>query len=297
MSIVYNSNIKSLPMLHQGKVRDNYEVDDKHLLMVTTDRLSAFDVILGEPIPHKGKVLNQMALFWFDLLKDVIPNHLTGIAPSQVVKDTELHLVRNRSVVVKKLKPILVEAVVRGYMSGSGWKDYKATGSICGINLPEGMRNSQKFNEPIFTPASKAEVGEHDENITYEKMQNLIGSELADKIKEKSVELYKKASEFALTRGIIIADTKFEFGLDENDNLVLMDEILTPDSSRFWTVDSYALDINPPSFDKQFVRDWLENQPWNKTAPAPQLPKDVQERTAAKYQEAFLRITGRPVSI
>ncbi len=297
MSIVYNSNIKSLPLLYQGKVRDNYIVDDKHLLMVTTDRLSAFDVILGEPIPHKGKVLNQMALFWFDLLKGIVPNHLTGINPSETVKDTELHLVRNRSVVVKKLKPILVEAVVRGYISGSGWKDYQSSGNICGIELPKGMKNSQKFEEPIFTPASKAEFGAHDENISFEKMQNLIGSDLANLIKQKSIELYTKARDFALTRGIIIADTKFEFGLDENDNLILMDEILTPDSSRFWTIDSYGLDINPPSFDKQFVRDWLESQPWNKVAPAPQLPKDIQERTAAKYQEAFLRITGRPVNI
>jgi phosphoribosylaminoimidazole-succinocarboxamide synthase len=293
MASVHSTNLHSLKLLHKGKVRDNYIVDDKHLLMITTDRISAFDVILNEPIPHKGKVLNQMALFWFDFLDNVIHNHLTSIPVSSVVTESEFSQVKNRSVVVKRLKPILIEAVVRGYMAGSAWKDYQANNSICKIELPLNMHNSQKFSEPIFTPASKAEMGEHDENISFEKMKNNIGSELAILIRDKSIELYTKASEFALTKGIIIADTKFEFGLDDKGNLVLMDEILTPDSSRFWDISSYKLDINPPSFDKQFVRDWLETQAWDKISPAPNLPEQIAYRTSEKYIEAFKKITGK----
>jgi phosphoribosylaminoimidazole-succinocarboxamide synthase len=287
-----NNIITSLTLAHQGKVRDNYIIDDNYLLMVSSDRLSAFDVILSQIIPNKGKVLNQMALFWFDKLQNIIPNHLTHIAAEDVVAPHEVHLVKNRSVVVKRLKPILVEAVVRGYMSGSAWKDYQQTQQICGINLPVNLRNSQKFSQPLFTPAAKANVGEHDENISFAHMQNLIGTELAQKIRDTSIELYLQASEWAIQKGIIIADTKFEFGLDANNNLVLMDEILTPDSSRFWAVDNYALDINPASFDKQFVRDWLETQNWNKQAPAPFLPEDIILKTAQKYIDAFEKITN-----
>ncbi len=292
-----NSILHSLELVHQGKVRDNYIIDDAHLLMVSSDRLSAFDVILNQTIPNKGKVLNQMALFWFKALQNIIPNHLTHIPVENVVALNEIDLVKNRSVVVKRLKPILIEAVVRGYMSGSGWKDYQKTQQICGIDLPKNLRNSQKFSQPLFTPAAKAAVGDHDENISFAHMQNLIGADLAQKIRDVSIELYLKASEWAMHKGIIIADTKFEFGLDENDNLTLMDEILTPDSSRFWTLNTYALDINPASFDKQFVRDWLESQNWNKQAPAPFLPVDIINQTAQKYIEAFEKITNAQLII
>jgi len=297
MTTVHNTNLTSLKLLHKGKVRDNYIIDDKHILMITTDRISAFDVILEDPIPNKGKILNQMSLFWFDLLQDIIPNHLTNIDVSSIVSPQELPLIKNRSIVVKKLKPILIEAVVRGYIAGTGWQDYQKFGNICGIDIPIGMHNSQKFNEPIFTPAAKAQIGNHDENINFDKMQNLIGSELANKIRSTSIDLYTKASNFALDKGIIIADTKFEFGLDENDNLILMDEILTPDSSRFWNIDSYTLDKNPPSFDKQFIRDYLEQQVWDKTSPAPRLPAYVIQKTFDKYKEAFYKITGKELKI
>jgi phosphoribosylaminoimidazole-succinocarboxamide synthase len=265
--------------------------------MITTDRLSAFDVVMGEPIPGKGIVLNQMANFWFDLLSHVIPNHLTGIAPESVVTADEVNQVQGRAIVTKRLKPIMVEAVVRGYLSGSGWKDYQATGSVCGIQLPAGLQNAQKLSEPIFTPAAKAEVGEHDENISYAEVEDRIGQELAAKIRDVSIRLYQEASNYAATKGIIIADTKFEFGLDEAGHLVLMDEVLTADSSRFWPASSYQVGSNPPSFDKQFVRDWLESalvdgKPWNKTAPAPKLPNDVIEKTAAKYREALETLTA-----
>jgi len=296
MPALYATSIKSLPLLSKGKVRDVYALDDDKLLMITTDRLSAFDVVMGEPIPEKGIVLNQMANFWFDKLAAVIPNHLTGIDPATVVAEDEVNQVKGRAVVAKRLKPIMVEAVVRGYLAGSGWKDYKETGKVCGITLPEGLENAQKLPEPIFTPAAKAEMGEHDENISFEKVIEMIGEKLANQIREVSIRLYKEASEYAATRGIIIADTKFEFGLDTNGQLVLMDEILTADSSRFWPTETYYVGSNPPSYDKQFVRDWLETAEvngklWPKTAPAPQLPADVIEKTAQKYREALTRLT------
>ncbi|QBQ96753.1 phosphoribosylaminoimidazolesuccinocarboxamide synthase [Paraburkholderia pallida] len=296
MSTLYESTLRSLPLLGRGKVRDNYAVGDDKLLIVTTDRLSAFDVIMGEPIPRKGEVLNQMADFWFEKLKDVVPNHLTGIAPETVVAADEVEQVKGRAVVVKRLEPILVEAVVRGYLAGSGWKDYQATGAVCGVELPPGLQNAQKLPEPIFTPAAKAEMGHHDENITYEEMERRIGTELSRTIKEISIKLYKAAADYAATRGIIIADTKFEFGLDNNGQLYLMDEALTADSSRFWPADQYQVGSNPPSFDKQFVRDWLETQPWKKEPPAPKLPDEVITKTSAKYQEALERLTGQKLA-
>ena len=296
MSTLYESTLRSLPLLGRGKVRDNYAVGNDKLLIVTTDRLSAFDVIMGEPIPRKGEVLNQMADFWFEKLKHVVPNHLTGVAPETVVAADEVEQVKGRAVVVKRLEPILVEAVVRGYLAGSGWKDYQATGAVCGVQLPEGLQNAQKLPEPIFTPAAKAEMGHHDENITYEEMERRIGTELSRTIKEISIKLYKEAADYAATRGIIIADTKFEFGLDNHGQLYLMDEALTADSSRFWPADQYQVGSNPPSFDKQFVRDWLETQPWKKEPPAPKLPDDVIEKTSAKYQEALERLTGQKLA-
>ncbi|WP_027817855.1 phosphoribosylaminoimidazolesuccinocarboxamide synthase [Paraburkholderia bannensis] len=296
MSTLYESTLRSLPLLGRGKVRDNYAVGTDKLLIVTTDRLSAFDVIMGEPIPRKGEVLNQMADFWFEKLKHVVPNHLTGVAPETVVAADEVEQVKGRAVVVKRLEPILVEAVVRGYLAGSGWKDYQATGAVCGVQLPEGLQNAQKLPEPIFTPAAKAEMGHHDENITYEDMERRIGTELSRTIKEISIKLYKEAADYAATRGIIIADTKFEFGLDNNGQLFLMDEALTADSSRFWPADQYEVGSNPPSFDKQFVRDWLETQDWKKEPPAPKLPDEVVEKTSAKYQEALERLTGQKLA-
>ena len=297
MPALYTTSIQSLPLLSKGKVRDVYALGDDKLLMITTDRLSAFDVVMGQPIPEKGIVLNQMANFWFEKLADVIPNHLTGIDPRSVVPADEVNQVQDRAVVAKRLKPILVEAVVRGYLAGSAWKDYKETGQVCGIDLPEGLENAQKLPEPIFTPAAKAEMGEHDENISFDKVIEMIGEKLANQIREVSIRLYKKASEYAATRGIIIADTKFEFGLDDAGQLVLMDEILTADSSRFWPAETYHVGSNPPSYDKQFVRDWLETamvdgKLWPKTAPAPALPTDVINKTAEKYREALTRLTG-----
>ena len=296
MPALYATSIKSLPLLSKGKVRDVYALGDDKLLMVTTDRLSAFDVVMGQPIPEKGIVLNQMANFWFEKLAKVIPNHLTGIDPESVVPVDELDQVKGRAVVAKRLKPILVEAVVRGYLAGSGWKDYQETGKVCGIALPVGLENAQKLPEPIFTPAAKAEMGEHDENISFDKVIEMIGEKLANQIREVSIRLYKEASEYAATRGISIADTKFEFGLDDAGQLVLMDEILTADSSRFWPAETYYVGANPPSYDKQFVRDWLETamvdgKPWPKTAPAPALPVDVINKTAEKYREALARLT------
>jgi phosphoribosylaminoimidazole-succinocarboxamide synthase len=296
MSTLYESTLRSLPLLGRGKVRDNYAVGNDKLLIVTTDRLSAFDVIMGEPIPKKGQVLNQMADFWFEKLKHVVPNHLTGVAPETVVAADEVEQVKGRAVVVKRLEPILVEAVVRGYLAGSGWKDYQATGAVCGVELPPGLQNAQKLPEPIFTPAAKAEMGHHDENITYEEMERRIGTELSRTIKEISIKLYKEAADYAATRGIIIADTKFEFGLDNHGQLYLMDEALTADSSRFWPADQYQVGSNPPSFDKQFVRDWLETQDWKKEPPAPKLPDEVIEKTSAKYQEALERLTGQKLA-
>lgn len=293
MTTQINSTLHSLPLLGRGKVRDNYAVGDDKLLIVTSDRLSAFDVIMNEPIPEKGRVLNQMANFWFEKLGHIVPNHLTGIAPESVVAADEAEQVRGRAVVAKRLQPIMVEAVVRGYIIGSGWKDYQETGTVCGITLPAGLPQAAKLPAPIFTPAAKAEMGEHDENISFADMEQRIGAELAAKIRDISIQLYTEASEYAATRGIIIADTKFEFGLDEQGVLHLMDEVLTADSSRFWPADSYATGISPPSFDKQFVRDYLETiTSWNKTAPAPALPQDVIANTSAKYQEALQRLTG-----
>jgi phosphoribosylaminoimidazole-succinocarboxamide synthase len=291
---LHQSDLHSLPLLGRGKVRDNYAVGADRLLIVTSDRLSAFDVVMNEPIPDKGRVLNRMALFWFELLADVVPNHLTGDAPETVVAPDEIPQVADRSMLVKRLRPLPVEAVVRGYLIGSGWKDYQASGSVCGIALPSGLRMAEKLPEPIFTPARKAEMGEHDENIDFAAMAATVGDALADRIRTISLELYRRASEYAATRGILIADTKFEFGLDAAGTLHLMDEVLTADSSRFWPADSYRVGISPPSFDKQYVRDYLETlTDWGKTPPPPPLPPEVVERTAAKYREALLRLTGR----
>jgi phosphoribosylaminoimidazole-succinocarboxamide synthase len=290
---LFESRIKSLPRIGKGKVRDIYAVGDDKMLIVASDRLSAFDVVLPDPIPDKGKVLNQMANFWFERLGHIVPNQLTGIDPEQVVKDEDEKLqVRGRSVVVKKLKPLPIEAVVRGYLIGSGWKDYQKTGAVCGIELPRGLQQAQKLPQPIFTPATKAESG-HDENISFEEVVKLIGKHLAEKVRDVSIRLYKEASEYAATKGIIIADTKFEFGLSPSNELVLIDEVLTADSSRFWPADSYKVGISPPSYDKQYVRDYLETLTWDKTPPAPKLPPDVISRTAQKYREALERLTGR----
>ena len=278
------TSIKSLPLLHKGKVRDIYEIDDKHLLIVTTDRLSAFDVVMAEPIPFKGFVLTQMADFWFNKLSFVVANHLSGISPESVVAENEVIQVKNRAIVARKLKALPIEAIVRGYLSGSGWKDYQKTQSLCGIKLPQGLKESAKLSEPIFTPSSKEAVGRHDENISYEECEARVGKDIASRIKEISIKLYQEASTFALTKGIIIADTKFEFGLDDENHLVLIDEILTPDSSRFWPLDQYHEGASQPSFDKQFIRDWLENSGWNKTPPPPSLPEDVIRKTSEKYQ-------------
>jgi phosphoribosylaminoimidazole-succinocarboxamide synthase len=296
---LHTSALTSLPLLARGKVRDNYAVGKDRLLMVASDRLSAFDVILGEPIPGKGALLTQMALFWFDKLGDLCPNHLTGEAPESVVTPAEVPQVTGRSMLVKRLKPIPVEAVVRGYLAGSGWKEYQDSQAVCGVPLPPGLKNASKLPAPIFTPAAKAAVGEHDENISYEQVVKVVGPELAAQIRDVSI--YEAAAAFALTKGIIIADTKFEFGLDEAGTLTLMDEVLTPDSSRYWPVEGYeaafASGSNPPSYDKQFVRDWLEQtlvngKPWDKTPPAPRVPQDVIQKTAAKYQEALARLTA-----
>jgi phosphoribosylaminoimidazole-succinocarboxamide synthase len=292
MNALFETSIQSLPLISKGKVRDIYAIGDDQLLMITTDRLSAFDVVMQDPIPGKGIVLNQMANFWFEKLAWIIPNHLTGINPESMVSPNEVSQVTGRAIVTKRLKPIMVEAVVRGYLSGSGWKDYQASGSVCGVTLPAGLKNSEKLPEPIFTPAAKADVGDHDENISYDQVVEKIGAELAAKIKEVSIRLYVEASKYAATKGIIIADTKFEFGLDDAGQLVLMDEILTADSSRFWPASSYVVGENPPSYDKQFVRDWLEQvlvngSHWDKKAPAPKLPQEVIEKTAQKYQEAL----------
>jgi phosphoribosylaminoimidazole-succinocarboxamide synthase len=298
---IHTSSITSLALLARGKVRDNYAVGDDRILMVASDRLSAFDVIMGEPITGKGVILTQMALFWFGKLGAICPNHLTGDDPLSVVTESEKPQVQARAMLVKRLKPVMIEAVVRGYLAGSGWAEYEATQSVCGVKLPAGLKNASKLPEPIFTPAAKAAVGEHDENISFEAAAVMIGGELATKIRTISIALYQAAADFALTKGIIIADTKFEFGLDTDGQLVLMDEVLTPDSSRFWPAETYqeAFDSgkNPPSYDKQFVRDWLEavqvnGKPWNKQAPAPALPADVIEKTAAKYREALQRLTA-----
>ena len=299
-SVLHTSALTSLPLLARGKVRDNYAVGDDRILMVASDRISAFDIIMGEAIPGKGELLTKMALFWFDKLGpdglNLCPIHLTGEAPESVVSDAEADQVRGRSMLVKRLKPIPVEAVVRGYLAGSGWKEYQENSAVCGVPLPAGLQNASKLREPIYTPAAKAAMGEHDENITFERTVEMIGADLAGRIRDISIAIYQAASEIALSKGIIIADTKFEFGLDADGTLVLMDEVLTPDSSRYWPAESYAPGSNPPSYDKQFLRDWLETaqvggKPWDKTPPAPRLPREVIEKTAAKYREALERLT------
>ncbi len=280
-----------LPKIHQGKVRDVYEVDDKHLLMVASDRLSAFDVVLPDVIPQKGALLTQISNFWFDMMRPIIKNHLTEIPVTQVIPDANEDL-QQRAVVVKKLKALPCEAIVRGYIIGSGWKDYLQTGAVCGIELPPDLKQAQQLPAALFTPSSKAQVGDHDENITYDQLANLVGSERAAQLREVSTQIYLKASEHALNNGIIIADTKFEFGLDEDDDLVLMDEVLTPDSSRFWNQDTYQVGSSPESYDKQFIRDYLETLDWDKQPPGPHVPTELINKTAEKYHEAYRRITG-----
>ncbi|ARB76282.1 phosphoribosylaminoimidazolesuccinocarboxamide synthase [Pasteurella multocida] len=281
----------SLKKIYSGKVRDLYEIDDKRMLMVATDRLSAFDVILDDPIPRKGEILTQISNFWFNQLAHIMPNHFTGDTVYDVLPKEEADKVKDRAVVCKRLTPIKIESIVRGYLTGSGLKDYQKTGTICGLALPEGLVEASKLPEPIFTPSSKAEVGDHDVNISYAECEQLIGAELAAQVKEKAIALYQAAAEYALSKGIIICDTKFEFGLDENGTLTLMDEVLTPDSSRFWSVETYREGINPPSFDKQFIRDWLETSGWNKQPPVPKVPAEVIEKTVNKYQEALDLLT------
>jgi phosphoribosylaminoimidazole-succinocarboxamide synthase len=289
---VFETDIKTLPLIQRGKVRDIYDIDDRHMLIITTDRLSAFDVVLPTPIPGKGIVLTQVANFWFDFFKDLVPNHLSDLKLKDVLSDKkELSQARDRSIIVRKLKPLPVEAIVRGYLIGSGWKDYQQTGSVCGISLKAGLELADRLPSPIYTPSTKAEVGEHDINIDFDLTVELVGQELAEQMREISLKIYTQAAEYALERGIIIADTKFEFGLDEDNRLILIDEILTPDSSRFWPADTYQPGISPPSFDKQYVRDYLETLDWDKTAPGPELPQDVVDNTASKYEEARKRLT------
>lgn len=291
MPAIMQTNLKSLPLLHRGKVRDIYAVGDDKLLVVQTDRLSAFDVILDDPIPGKGKILTAMSNFWFKKLGSMMPNHMTDIDPLSVVAPNERAQVEGRAIVVKKLKPLGIEAIVRGYMIGTGWLDYQKTGMICGIPLPQGLQKAQKLPQVIFTPSTKAAVGDHDENITFEQAEKMVGPEVARQVRDMAVRLYSSAAEYASEKGILIADTKFEFGMDNEGKVHLIDEILTPDSSRFWLASSYVVGSSPPSFDKQFVRDWLEEQPWNKQAPAPRLPEDVAQKTAEKYNEALRLLT------
>jgi len=289
---LFESRIPALELLGRGKVRDIYAVDEDHLLIVTTDRLSAYDVIMPNPVPNKGYVLTQISLFWFQMMADLVDNQLTDLSVDDVVSDANVALpLRDRALVVKRLKPLPIEAVVRGYLIGSGWRDYLDTGSTSGISLPAGMKQSEKLPETMFTPASKAEAGDHDENISFDDVVEMIGRPLAEQVRDLSIAIYERAAKYALGRGIIIADTKFEFGLDDDGKLYLIDEVLTPDSSRFWPVDGYETGISPPSFDKQFVRDYLDTLDWDKTAPGPILPADVLQRTSEKYQEAFARLT------
>jgi phosphoribosylaminoimidazole-succinocarboxamide synthase len=290
---LFESNLKSLKLRHRGKVRDIYDIDDRHMLIVTTDRLSAFDVVLGDPIPGKGAMLTAMSNFWFARTRTLIPNQVADVPLAQVLKDpAERAQVEKQALVVRKLKALPIEAIVRGYLAGSGWKEYQKSGTVCGIQLPAGLKEADKLPEPIFTPSTKAAVGQHDENISFEKAAGLLGRDLAEKVKQATIAIYKDCAEYALTRGIIIADTKFEFGLDEHGSLTLIDEVLTPDSSRFWPADQYRPGANPPSFDKQYVRDWLEASGWNKKAPAPKLPPEVIAKTAEKYREALTRLTS-----
>ena len=289
---LYQSNIKSIPLIHRGKVRDIYAVGDDHLLIVTTDRLSAFDVVLPDPIPDKGIILTETSNFWFNYMQDIIPNQIADISLEQALPDElERAQVTGRAIIVKKLKALPVEAIVRGYLIGSGWKDYQQTGCVCGIQLPEGLQMADKLPEAIYTPSTKAAVGDHDENVDFDTTRKLIGDDLAQQVKDVSLKLYKLAADYALQRGIIIADTKFEFGVDEQGTLTLIDEALTPDSSRFWPADQYQPGISPPSFDKQFVRDYLETLDWDKQDPGPSLPQAIADKTAEKYQEALQRLT------
>ncbi len=288
VTALYESDIKSLPLLNRGKVRDIYDVDEEHMLIVTTDRLSAFDVILPDPIPGKGAILTTVSNFWFDKTQHIIANHLTDKTLDDVLPDvTERNPIEGRGIVVRKLNPLPVEAIVRGYLIGSGWNDYQKTGAVCGISLPEGLQQAQQLPQAIFTPSTKADVGGHDENISFEKTVNLLGQDMAEQVRDVSIKLYQEAAAYALERGIIIADTKFEFGTDNNGELVLIDEVLTPDSSRFWPADSYQVGVSPPSFDKQYVRDYLETLDWDKTDPGPCLPDEVIQRTGEKYREAM----------
>ena len=289
---LYESSIKSLPFLHRGKVRDIYGVGDDKLLVIQSDRLSAFDVILPTPVPGKGRVLTALSFFWFDRLGHVIPNHLTGVAPESVVAPGERDQVAGRAMVVRRLKPLPIEAIARGYIIGSGWKDYQRTGAICGIALPAGLREAEKLPAPIFTPSTKAAIGKHDENIPFAEVERLLGAARASAVRDATLRLYTEAADYARSRGIIIADTKFEFGIDDAGQLYLIDEALTPDSSRFWPAGEYRVGMSPPSFDKQFVRDWLEARRWNKQPPAPELPADVLAKTAEKYREAYRLLTG-----
>jgi phosphoribosylaminoimidazole-succinocarboxamide synthase len=291
--VLFESSIPELPLIGRGKVRDIYSVDENHLLIVTTDRLSAYDVVMPDPVPGKGEVLTRLSLFWFRMMSDIIENQLTDLEVADVVRDADLQQqLRKRALVVKRLKPLPIEAVVRGYLIGSGWKDYQETGKVCGIDLPGGLQQAEKLPETLFTPAYKAEAGQHDENISFDKVVELVGEKLATRVRDIAIQIYERASAYALERGIIIADTKFEFGTDEQGRLYIIDEMLTPDSSRFWPVDGYAVGISPPSFDKQFVRDYLETLDWDKTPPAPDLPAEILEKTADKYREALVRLTG-----
>ncbi len=297
LDVLYESTISSLPRVARGKVRDIYAVGDDHLLIVTTDRLSAFDVVLPDPIPGKGAVLTAVSNFWFERTRSLLPNHLSGLSLESVLPDAaEREQVEGRAIVVRKLKALPVEAIVRGYLIGSGWKDYQANGTVCGIRLPEGLQMADRLPEAIYTPSSKAEVGEHDENIDFAVTERLLGADLAARVRDVSLAIYRQAADYALDKGIIIADTKFEFGVDEAGTLVLIDEVLTPDSSRFWPQDEYRVGISPPSFDKQFVRDYLETLDWDKTAPGPVLPEDIIRRTSEKYNEALRRLTGRSLA-
>ena len=290
--VVFETKLKSLPLVHRGKVRDIYDAGPEHLLIVTSDRLSAFDVVLPDPIPGKGVVLNGISRFWFEKTAHIIPNQLTGLSVEDIIKDPEEQaLLRDRTVIVKKLRALPVEAVARGYLIGSGWKDYQATGAVCGIPLPRGLELAARLPEPLFTPASKAPKGQHDENIGYEQVRDQLGDALAEKVRDTTLKIYDFASQYALERGIIIADTKFEFGVDKAGALYLIDEVLTPDSSRFWPAATYEAGASPPSFDKQFVRDYLETLDWGKKPPAPKLPEEIIARTAEKYQEAYRRLT------
>jgi phosphoribosylaminoimidazole-succinocarboxamide synthase len=291
---LYESSIPSLPLLARGKVRDIYGLDDNHLLIVTTDRLSAYDVVLPDPVPGKGQVLTEISNFWFARMADIVPNHLTGSTPQSVVKESSLHgMLAGRSIVVRRLRPLPIEAVVRGYLIGSGWRDYQNSGRVCGIDLPAGLEQASRLPNTLFTPATKADAGEHDENIPFDGVVTLLGERLATRVRDLSLRIYERAAAYALERGIIIADTKFEFGLDDEGRLYLIDEVLTPDSSRFWPADGYRTGISPPSFDKQYVRDYLDTLDWNRTAPGPSLPAEVLARTAEKYREALQRMTGR----